>query len=95
MLNFLGKMLNAQDVQIGNPPFDARFVIKSNPQEFAMKFLGDAGVQTEIMEIPDVFRIELEGLSLKYTRHGLEENPDFLTKMFNTMSNLADRLEGN
>jgi hypothetical protein len=95
MLNFFGKMLNAQDVQIGNPAFDARFVIKSNPPEFAMNFLGDARVQTEIMEIPDVFRIELEGPSLRYSKHGLEENADFLTKLFNTMSDLADRLEGN
>lgn len=93
--NFFGKILNAQDVEIGTPAFDARFVIKSNPPDFAMKVLGDAWVQMEILDIPDVFRIELEGSSLKYSKTNLEENADFLAKLFNTLSNLADRLEGN
>ena len=95
MLNFFGKMLNAQDVQIGNPAFDARFVIKSNPQEFAMKVLGEAGIQMKIMEIPDVFRIGIEGPTLEYHKQGLEENAEFLSKLFNTLSDLADRLELN
>ena len=93
--NFFGKMLNAQDVQIGNPAFDARFVIKSNPPDFAPRVLGEARLQMGIMDIPDVFRIELEGSSLKYSRRDLEENAEFLTKMFNTLSDLADRIEGN
>lgn len=93
--NFFGKILNAQDVEIGTPAFDARFVIKSNPPDFAMKVLGDARVQMGIMDIPDVFRIELEGSTLKYSKRDLEENAGFLIKLFNTLSNLADRLEGN
>ncbi len=92
--NFFGKMLNAQDVAIGNPAFDARFVIKSNPPDFARKLLGEARVQMGIMSIPDVFRIELEDSSLEYSKRDLEENVEFLTKLFNTLSDLADRLEG-
>ena len=71
--NFFGKILNAQDVEIGTPAFDARFVIKSNPPDFAMKVLGDAWVQMEILDIPDVFRIELEGSSLKYSKTTLRK----------------------
>jgi len=92
--NFLGKMLNAQDVAIGNPAFDTRFVIKSNPPDFAQKILGEARVQMGIISIPDVFRIELEDSSLEYSKRDLEENAQFLTKLFNTLSDLADRLEG-
>jgi hypothetical protein len=92
---FFRKMLNLQDTEIGNPAFDARFVIKGNPPDFALKFLGEARVQMEIMNIPDAFRIELKGSSLKYSKRDLEENADFLTKLFNTLSDLADRLEGN
>lgn len=91
--NFFGKMLSAQDVQIGNPAFDARFVIKSNPPESAAKILGEARLQMAIMSIPDVFRIELEGPSLTYSKRDLEENAEFLTRLFNTLSDLADRLE--
>jgi hypothetical protein len=92
--NFFGKMLSAQDTQIGNPAFDARFVIKSNPPDFAQKILGEARVQMGIISIPDVFRIELEGSSLEYSKRDLEENAEFLTQLFNTLSDLADRLEG-
>ena len=93
--NFFGKMIKAQDVQIGNPEFDARFVIKSNPPDLAVRLLADSPVQMEIMDIPDTFRIHLEDSSLKYSKTNLEENADFLTKLFNTLSDLADRLEGN
>lgn len=93
--NFLGKMIKAQDVEVGNAEFDARFVIKSNPPDFAVKVLGEGRVLAGIMDIPDVFRIELEGSSLKYSKRDLEENAEFLTKLFNTLSDLADRLEGN
>ena len=93
--NFLGKMIKAQDVEIGNPEFDKRFIVKSNPADLAVRLLADSPVQTDIMEIPGTFRIHLEGSSLKYSKTNLEENADFLAKLFNTLSNLADRLEGN
>ncbi len=93
--DFFGKMIKAQDVEIGNPAFDARFVIKSNPPDFALKVLGEARVQMAIMDISGVFRIELEGSSLKYSKRDLEENAEFLTRLFNTLSDLAERFEGN
>ena len=92
---FFGKMLHAQDVQIGEPAFDKRFVIKSNLPDFAVKLLADARPQTAIMEIPHEFRIHLTGSSLVYAREDAENNADFLTKLFNTLSDLADQLEGN
>ena len=92
---FFGKMFHAQDVQIGEPAFDKRFVIKSNPPDFAVKLLAEARLQTAILEIPHEFRIHLTGLSLVYAREAVEDNAEFLTKLFNTLSDLADRLEGN
>ena len=92
---FVGKMLHAQDVKIGDPAFDKRFVIKSNPPDFAVKLLAEARLQTAILEIPHEFRIHLTGPSLVYAREAVEDNAEFLTKLFNTLSDLADRLEGN
>jgi hypothetical protein len=92
---FFGKMLKAQDVEIGNAAFDARFVIKSDPPGFAMKVLSDTRMQMGIMEIPGMFRIELKDSTLEYSKQDLEENAEFLTKLFNTLSDLADRFEGN
>ena len=92
---FVGKMLHAQDVKIGDPAFDKRFVIKSNPPDFAVKLLAEARLQMAIIEIPHEFRIHLTGSSLVYAREAVEDNAEFLMKLFNTLSDLADRLEGN
>jgi hypothetical protein len=91
--NVLGRVVKAQDVQIGNPEFDARFVVKSEPPDFAVKFLGSAGVQTRIMALPDGMRIGLEGQSLIYSRRGMEEDAELLMRVLNTLSDLADELE--
>jgi hypothetical protein len=91
--SLLGKMIKAQDVEIGNPEFDARFVIKSNPPDFAVKALGEARVLAGIMGIPGAFRVGLDGPSLHYSKGGLEDKAEFLTRVFSTLSDLADRLE--
>ena len=93
MANFFDNLPSAQKVEIGIPEFDARFVVKSNLSEFAVKVLSDLQVQAGILDIPGTFRIELEGSSLKHSKHGFEENAEFLIKIFNTLSDLADRLE--
>ncbi len=91
--SFLGKVFNAQDVEIGDPAFDERFVIKSSPPEFAPQVLGDARVRAEITDIPGAFHIGLEGPSLTYSKAGLEGDAGLLMKMFDTLSDLADRFE--
>ena len=63
--NFFGKTLCLKDVEIGNPP------------DFDMQVLGAAKEQMEIKDIPDVFRIETEGSSLKYSKRDLEANAEF------------------
>jgi cbb3-type cytochrome oxidase subunit 3 len=93
LANFFDNLPSVQRVEIGNPEFDARFVVKSNLPEFAVKVLTDSRVQAGLMDIPHAFRIELEGPSLKYSKNGLEDNTEFMIKTFNTLSDLADRLE--
>lgn len=91
--NFLVKMTAAQDVELGSPAFDERFVIRSNPPELAVKALGEAGLQAAIMGVPGTFRIELQGPSLAFSQAGTQTNTDFLTRMFGTLSDIADRIE--
>lgn len=93
LANFFDNLPSAQRVEIGNPEFDSRFVVHSNLSEFAVKVLSDSRVQAGIMDIPHSFRIELEGSVLKYIKNGLEDNAEFMIKVFNTLSDLADRLE--
>ena len=91
--NFLGRMVKAQDVEIGSPEFDARYVIKSDPPDFAGRILGSIAAQTGIMAIPDMLGIELRGQSLEYSKRGVAEDPELLARVFNTLSDLADAIE--
>jgi len=91
--SFFGKLVKAQDVEIGNAEIDGRFVIKSDPADFAMKVLGSISAQLGIMAIPDAFRIVLEGQSLRYSKRGVERDPELLMKVFNTLSDLAEDIE--
>jgi hypothetical protein len=91
--NFIVKTLNAQDVQIGNPAFDERFVVKSNPADFAARVLADPKLMTAIMDIPHAFRIQLEGTSLINSKQNATTDVEFLAGMCNTLSDLADRCE--
>jgi hypothetical protein len=91
--NFLGKVVKAQDVEIGSPEFDARYVIKSDPPDFAGRVLGSVAVQTGIMAIPEMLSIELKDQSLEYSRRGVAEDPELLARVFNTLNDLADAIE--
>ena len=93
LANFFDNLPSAQRVEIANPEFDSRFVVKSNLSEFAVKVLSDSRVLAGIMDIPHAFRIELEGSVLKYSKQGLEDNAESMIKIFNTLSDLADGLE--
>ena len=90
---FFGKMVNAQDVEVGDPAFDSRFVVKSNPPDFAPKMLDDERLQAKIMELPGLFRIGIEGSNLVYAKGGLEDDANLLIRVFNVLSELADSLE--
>ena len=91
--NVLGRMIKAQDVQIGDPAFDGRFVIKSDPPEFAARVLGDDRLRARVGEIPAAFRIAIEPGNVEYSRRGLEEDAQLLVRLFNVLSDLADQIE--
>jgi len=92
--NFFGKVFNTKDVQIGNPEFDSRFTVKSAPETFAGVALDDSMTRMGIAEITARFEIELRGSTLTYTERGVITDADRLQKLFDTLSSLADRVEG-
>lgn len=82
-----------QDVKIGNPQFDARFVVRSDQPDLARKVLGSAAAQNGIGALPAEFRIDLYGESLAYKQRQGEEDPEVLMKVFNMLSDLAGDIE--
>lgn len=93
--SLIGRAFKAQDVEIGNQEFDERFVIKSNPPEFAAKALGSIGAQTGILALTTAFRsIELTGQALTHVQSGVDENPDSMMQVINTLMAVAHEIEG-
>lgn len=91
--NFFTKLLNAQDVEIGNPAFDERYVVRSNPAESAVKVLANSNLPAALMDVPQGFSIQLEGPVLAYAHQNVEGSGECLEKVFNALSDLADGYE--
>jgi len=92
--DFFGKLFSTQDVQTGNLEFDARFTVKSQPPDFAVAAFDDSMVRMGLMEVDGYFHISLQGSSMVYTERGRLRDSTRLEKLVNTLSDLADRVEG-
>jgi hypothetical protein len=92
----LGKAFGMQDVQIGNEEFDKRFTVKSQPPEFAVELLGgDLVLCDSIAKLKSGwFELKVEGSQLAYREIGRETDPDRLEAMFNTLNDLAEKIDG-
>jgi len=93
----IGKALGMEDVQIGNEEFDKNFNIKSHPPEFVTELLGfDVILREDIakMRTSGWFELALDNQKLTYRRVGVETDPDRLEALFNTLSNLAGKIDG-
>jgi len=95
-LSGLGKALGMQDVQVGSERFDKSFMVKGNPPEFATGVLGDPNLQDALARVREshTFNLELSGQSITYTEVGLLRDTDFLESLFNTLNDLADKVDG-
>ena len=95
VLASIGKVLGAQDVEVGAPRFDAFFVVKSNAEDVARAWLhGD--VTEDLCQAPD-FRFELENGTLRATFRGLVDDGPKLARALRAVAKLAARgreLEG-
>ena len=92
----ISKALGMQDVQIGNEAFDKRFTIKSQPPEFAGELLGgDTMLCDSIAGLRKSgwFELRVEGSQMTYRESGRETNLDRLEAIFNTLCDLADRVD--
>jgi hypothetical protein len=92
----ISKVLGMQDVQIGNEAFDKRFTIKSQPPEFAGELLGGDTVLCDSvarLKKSGWFELRVQGSQMTYRESGRETNPNRLEAIFNTLSDLADRIE--
>jgi len=64
-INLVAKYFGAQDVEVGDPAFDARFTLKSAPPSFAPAVLGDAGVRQKLLGERAPFLVEMEARAVR------------------------------
>lgn len=95
-LSGLGKSLGMQDIPIGSERFDKSFMIRSAPPEFAQTLLGDSMMQDSLLQLKEQasYELSLDGGGLTFTARGVLRDSDFIVSIFNAMSDLADRVEG-
>jgi len=94
LFDSIGKALGAQDVQIGVEDFDRQFLIKSQPESLARDLLGmDSNLRSIIAAIPNV-NITYGGSTILYKQTGLNTDADLLYRIFDTLSHVADAIEG-
>lgn len=85
----VGKMLGAQDVVVGDPPFDELFVVKASVDGVARAWL-NGSVCVALRACPN-FRYELENGTLRATCEGLVTDADLLARAVRVVAKLAAR----
>jgi len=59
------KLFGAHDVELGDPAFDARFTVKSEPPAFARGVLADTGLRQKLLAERVPFLVELDGQAVR------------------------------
>jgi len=65
-INLVAKYFGAQDVEVGDAAFDARFMVQSEPQSFALNVLAEAGVRQKLLAERAPFLVEMEARALRF-----------------------------
>lgn len=85
--------LGAQDVRIGDEAVDRRFVIKSQPEEFARRLFAAPGLRERLLQVKPM-NLTLEGNELVFEQYGILNDADRLKFLFDLLTDVADKAEG-
>lgn len=92
------KYLNVDDIQIGDPQFDPRYVIKSNEEEFIKQYL-DRGTKQAIEDLRnlagnDKIIVSVNSSRLMVRKHSILGDVNDLTTFATQSCALYDRMNG-
>lgn len=88
----LGKVLGMQDIQTGDEELDKRFILKGQPENFALSVLNSVNLRQTLLQTraPNV---QLEGNTLRHSEQGVITDPERTQAILELLSYLADGLE--
>lgn len=89
-LSGLGKMLGAQDIQIGNPEFDKEFMVRGE-DELQVKKLLDVDLQKKLLESKTPLKVMPDRVYFESGVHIADKEK--ILKILDLMSYVADKVE--
>lgn len=92
-LSGLGSLLGFQDVKIGDPAFDAAYVVKAS-DEGAVRYLCHPGVRQALLALPKPVRSSYEQGVIEISWKGLETEPTMFDAACRVASALATPARG-
>lgn len=92
VLSGLFTALGAQDVRTGDERVDRRFVIQSQPEEFARRLFAAPTLRERLLQVKPM-NLTLTGNELTFERQGILDDPDLLQSLFDLLTDVADFIE--
>ena len=88
----LGKALGMQDIQTGDEELDKRFILKGQPENFALSVLNSVNLRQALLQTraPNV---HLEGNSLRHSEQGVVTDPERTQAVLELLSQIAEGVE--
>lgn len=84
--------LGAQDVRTGDETVDRRFVIKSQPEEFARRLFASPGLRERLLQVRPM-NLTLQGNELTFEQQDVLSDADQLQFLFDLLADVADKVE--
>ena len=88
----IGKALGMQDIQTGDEEIDKRFILKGQPETFALGVLNSINLRQKLLQAR-ALSIHLDGPELKFSQHGVVADVERLQFLFELLSDVADGAE--
>jgi hypothetical protein len=84
-----------RDIEIGDPEFDRQFLIKSEPEPFAVAlFYRRDMLRYDLLKMPVLWQlVQLRGYELTYTQYGVQRDVRKLHFLLNLLCDLAEAVE--
>jgi hypothetical protein len=84
--------LGGQDIRSGDPEFDQRFVVRSQPPELIHQLLMDGGLRRLLLQARYLILETTEG-QLRYRQLNVETNVEYMLFLMSLLFDMAEALE--
>lgn len=92
VLSGLGQALGMQDVRTGDETVDKRFIIKSQPEEFALRLFTSPGLRERLLQIQPI-NLTIKDNELTFEQRGMLSDVDRLQFLLHVLTEVAEHVD--